>query len=96
MPAVHFFLLCSDHKQEEARAKGEIFRDKLKLQFQCSATENTLIENKLNSPEHLKLCGLPAKLIASLYEHSSVEQRYRDSGGHTYPGEPTLKCSKSQ
>uniref|UniRef100_A0A7N6AI84 Kinetochore associated 1 n=1 Tax=Anabas testudineus TaxID=64144 RepID=A0A7N6AI84_ANATE len=41
--------------------------------------------DQLNSPEHLKLTGLPARLIVALYEHSSVEQRYRDSGGQTYP-----------
>uniref|UniRef100_A0A3Q1IHY5 Uncharacterized protein n=1 Tax=Anabas testudineus TaxID=64144 RepID=A0A3Q1IHY5_ANATE len=63
----------------------ETFLSKLKLQFQRSATENTLIASQLNSPEHLKLTGLPARLIVALYEHSSVEQRYRDSGGQTYP-----------
>uniref|UniRef100_A0A3B4VCT3 Kinetochore associated 1 n=1 Tax=Seriola dumerili TaxID=41447 RepID=A0A3B4VCT3_SERDU len=61
------------------------FLSKLKMQFQRSATENMLIASQLNSPEHLKLTGLPAKLIVALYEHSSVEQRYRDSGGQTYP-----------
>ncbi|XP_026199732.1 kinetochore-associated protein 1 isoform X2 [Anabas testudineus] len=71
--------------EEAARARGETFLSKLKLQFQRSATENTLIASQLNSPEHLKLTGLPARLIVALYEHSSVEQRYRDSGGQTYP-----------
>ncbi|CAJ1068194.1 kinetochore-associated protein 1 [Xyrichtys novacula] len=70
---------------EAARAKGETFLSKLKLQFQRSATENTLISSQLNSPELLKLTGLPARLIVALYEHSSVEQRYRDAGGQTYP-----------
>lgn len=77
-------------EQEEARARGETFLSKLKLQFQRSATENTLIANQLNSPEHLKLTGLPARLLVALYEHSSVEQRYKDSGGQTYPGKHTL------
>uniref|UniRef100_A0A7N8Y9L5 Kinetochore associated 1 n=1 Tax=Mastacembelus armatus TaxID=205130 RepID=A0A7N8Y9L5_9TELE len=63
----------------------ETFLTKLKLQFQRSATENTLIASQLNSPELLKLTGLPARLIVALYEHSSVEERCRDSGGRTYP-----------
>uniref|UniRef100_A0A8C4EAU2 Kinetochore associated 1 n=1 Tax=Dicentrarchus labrax TaxID=13489 RepID=A0A8C4EAU2_DICLA len=71
--------------EEAARARGETFLSKLKLQFQRSATENTLITSQLNSPEHLKLTGLPARLIVALYEHSSVEQHYRDTGGQTYP-----------
>uniref|UniRef100_A0A3Q3MU59 Kinetochore associated 1 n=1 Tax=Mastacembelus armatus TaxID=205130 RepID=A0A3Q3MU59_9TELE len=71
--------------EDEARAKGETFLTKLKLQFQRSATENTLIASQLNSPELLKLTGLPARLIVALYEHSSVEERCRDSGGRTYP-----------
>ncbi|XP_074526957.1 kinetochore-associated protein 1 [Halichoeres trimaculatus] len=70
---------------EAARARGETFLSKLKLQFQRSATENTLISSQLNSPEHLKLTGLPARLIVALYEHSSVEEHYRDTGGQTYP-----------
>ncbi|KAM4577000.1 kinetochore-associated protein 1 isoform 1-T1 [Odontesthes bonariensis] len=71
--------------EETARAQGETFRSKLKLQFQRTATENMLISNQLSSPEHLKLTGLPARLIVALYEHSSVEQRYRESAGQTYP-----------
>uniref|UniRef100_A0A3Q3FET0 Kinetochore associated 1 n=1 Tax=Labrus bergylta TaxID=56723 RepID=A0A3Q3FET0_9LABR len=71
--------------EEAARARGETFLSKLKLQFQRSATENTLITGQLNSPELLKLTGLPARLIVALYEHSSVEQQYRDTGGQTYP-----------
>ncbi|KAF7661602.1 hypothetical protein LDENG_00258100 [Lucifuga dentata] len=71
--------------EEAARSRGETFLSKLKLQFQRSVTENTLINSQLNSPEHLKLSGLPARLIVALYEHSSVEQRYKDTGGHIYP-----------
>ncbi|KAK2837222.1 hypothetical protein Q5P01_014434 [Channa striata] len=71
--------------EEAARARGEAFLSKLKLMFQHSATENILMANQLSSPEHLKLTGLPARLIVALYEHSSVEQRYRDSGGQKYP-----------
>uniref|UniRef100_A0A3B3YVA8 Uncharacterized protein n=1 Tax=Poecilia mexicana TaxID=48701 RepID=A0A3B3YVA8_9TELE len=61
------------------------FLSKLKLQFQRSATENMLISSQLSSPELLKLSGLPARLIMALYEHSSVEQRYRETGGQTFP-----------
>ncbi|XP_015234284.1 PREDICTED: kinetochore-associated protein 1 [Cyprinodon variegatus] len=71
--------------EEASRARGESFLSKLKLQFQRSATENTLISSKLSSPELMKLTGLPARLIMALYEHSSVEQRYRDAEGHTFP-----------
>ncbi|XP_007572204.1 kinetochore-associated protein 1 [Poecilia formosa] len=71
--------------EEAARARGETFLSKLKLQFQRSATENMLISSQLSSPELLKLSGLPARLIMALYEHSSVEQRYRETGGQTFP-----------
>lgn len=86
-----FYFLYSDPDQEAARARGETFLSKLKLQFQRSATENTLLANQLNSQVHLKLTGLPAKLIVALYEHSSVEQRFRESGGQMYPGEHHLQ-----
>uniref|UniRef100_A0A8C7PUM4 Kinetochore associated 1 n=1 Tax=Oncorhynchus mykiss TaxID=8022 RepID=A0A8C7PUM4_ONCMY len=65
--------------------KLETFLSKLKLQFQRSATENVLMSSQLNSPEHLKLTGQPARLIVILYEHSSVEQRFRGSAGQTHP-----------
>ncbi|XP_056888450.1 kinetochore-associated protein 1 [Takifugu flavidus] len=71
--------------EEAARARGETFLSKLKLQFQRSATENALISSQLNSPELLKLTGLPARLIVALYEHSRLEQYYRDSGGQICP-----------
>ncbi|XP_070712166.1 kinetochore-associated protein 1-like [Pempheris klunzingeri] len=71
--------------EEAARARGETFLSKLKLQFQRSTTENTLMTSQLNSPENLKLTGLPARLIVALYEHSSVEKHFRDTGGQTYP-----------
>lgn len=74
-------------QQDTARARGETFLSKLKLQFQRSATENALISSQLNSPELLKLTGLPARLVVALYEHSSVEQHFRGTGGQTYPGE---------
>uniref|UniRef100_A0A3B4G7C7 Kinetochore associated 1 n=1 Tax=Pundamilia nyererei TaxID=303518 RepID=A0A3B4G7C7_9CICH len=77
--------LKDPHLDEVARARGDTFLSKLKLQFQRSATENTLISSQLNSPELMKLSGLPGRLIMALYEHSSVEQRYKESGGQTYP-----------
>uniref|UniRef100_A0A8C7PUA8 Kinetochore associated 1 n=1 Tax=Oncorhynchus mykiss TaxID=8022 RepID=A0A8C7PUA8_ONCMY len=75
--------------EEAARTRVETFLSKLKLQFQRSATENVLMSSQLNSPEHLKLTGQPARLIVILYEHSSVEQRFRGSAGQTHPGEPS-------
>ncbi|CAG5923423.1 unnamed protein product [Menidia menidia] len=72
-------------EQEDARARGETFMSKLKLQFQRTATENMLMTSQLSSPELLKLTGLPARLIVALYEHSSVEQRYRESAGQAFP-----------
>lgn len=92
-----FFFLSfssSDLTQEVARARGDTFLSKLKLQFQRSATENTLISSQLNSPELMKLSGLPGRLIMALYEHNSVEQRYKESGGQTYPGEHTYQRSR--
>ncbi|XP_024909034.1 kinetochore-associated protein 1 isoform X2 [Cynoglossus semilaevis] len=77
--------LNNPNLEESARSRVETFLSKLKPQFQRSATVNMLINNKLNSPENLKLSGMPAPLIMALYEHSSVEQRYRASGGQTYP-----------
>ena len=74
--------------QQSARSRGETFLSKLKLQFQRSATENALLGAQLGGQELLKLTGLPAKLIAALYEHPSVAQRYRDSAGDGYPGNP--------
>uniref|UniRef100_H3DEG7 Kinetochore associated 1 n=1 Tax=Tetraodon nigroviridis TaxID=99883 RepID=H3DEG7_TETNG len=71
--------------EEAARARGETFFSKMKLHYQRCATENTLMSSQLNNPELLKLTGLPARLIVALYEHSSVEERHRDSGAHVYP-----------
>nr|XP_057927381.1 kinetochore-associated protein 1 [Doryrhamphus excisus] len=70
---------------EESRTRGGAFLSKLKLQLQRSATESTLMASQLNSPELLKLTAAPDKLITALYEHSSVDQRFRDSAGPTYP-----------
>ncbi|XP_049618952.1 kinetochore-associated protein 1 isoform X1 [Syngnathus scovelli] len=67
------------------RTRGEAFTSKLHLQLRCSATVSALMATQLNTAEYLKLSGAPDKLITALYEHSSVEQRFRDSGGHAYP-----------
>uniref|UniRef100_A0A8C9RYA8 Kinetochore associated 1 n=1 Tax=Scleropages formosus TaxID=113540 RepID=A0A8C9RYA8_SCLFO len=69
----------------ETRSKGEIFMEKLKVQYQCSATENILASRNLLSPELLKLTGLPVRLLAALWEHSSVEQRMGNPAGYAYP-----------
>ncbi|XP_069038305.1 kinetochore-associated protein 1 isoform X2 [Lepisosteus oculatus] len=77
--------LKTSSPEDPAHAKAEIFLEKLKLQYQRSATENTLISYHLNSPEYLKSTGFPAKLIVSLYEHSSIEQRLKNPAGRNYP-----------
>ncbi|XP_061116053.1 kinetochore-associated protein 1 [Conger conger] len=71
--------------EEESRGKAEIFMEKLKLQYQRSATENTLRSGCLGSPELQKLTGLPARLIVALCEHGSVEQRMRGPLGQAHP-----------
>ncbi|XP_024131370.1 kinetochore-associated protein 1 [Oryzias melastigma] len=71
--------------EEAARARGETFLSKLKLQFQRSATENVLMTSQLSNPENLKLTGLPGRLVVALYEHNSVEQRYKETGVQNYP-----------
>ncbi|XP_064209384.1 kinetochore-associated protein 1 [Anguilla rostrata] len=71
--------------EAESRSKAEIFMEKLKLQYQRSATENTLRSSGLASPELQKLTGLPARLIVALFEHGSVEQRMLGSMGQTHP-----------
>ncbi|KAG7480993.1 hypothetical protein MATL_G00062040 [Megalops atlanticus] len=71
--------------EEEARAKAEVFMEKLKLQYQRSATENALMSSELSSPELQKLTGNPIRLIVALFEHSSVEQRIRSPLGLSHP-----------
>uniref|UniRef100_A0A3P9MGD6 Kinetochore associated 1 n=1 Tax=Oryzias latipes TaxID=8090 RepID=A0A3P9MGD6_ORYLA len=76
---------------EAARARGETFLSKLKLQFQRSATENVLMTSQLSNPENLKLTGLPGRLVVALYEHNSVEQRYKETGVQNYPIHAAVK-----
>uniref|UniRef100_A0A3Q2WT44 Kinetochore associated 1 n=1 Tax=Haplochromis burtoni TaxID=8153 RepID=A0A3Q2WT44_HAPBU len=83
--SLRFCLALGDTWLKDPHLDVNTFLSKLKLQFQRSATENTLISSQLNSPELMKLSGLPGRLIMALYEHSSVEQRYKESGGQTYP-----------
>ncbi|XP_075882024.1 kinetochore-associated protein 1 [Nelusetta ayraudi] len=71
--------------EETSRARAETYLSKLKLQFQRSATENTLMSRQLNSPELMKLTGLPARLIVALYEHSGIEQHFRNAASQTCP-----------
>ncbi|XP_053510250.1 kinetochore-associated protein 1 isoform X3 [Ictalurus furcatus] len=78
-------LLKSDMLQEELRTRGEMFTSKLQLQYQRSATENVLMSFQLDSPELLKLTGLPGRLIVALFEHSSVVERMKSPAGQTYP-----------
>lgn len=64
-----------------------MFTSKLQLQYQRSATENTLMTYQLDCPELLKLTGLPGRLIVALFDHSSVVERMKSPAGQTYPGE---------
>uniref|UniRef100_A0A3B3RBR1 Kinetochore associated 1 n=1 Tax=Paramormyrops kingsleyae TaxID=1676925 RepID=A0A3B3RBR1_9TELE len=58
--------------------EGETFMEKLKLQYQRSATEAVLISAELQSPELLKLTSMPVRLLEALWEHGSVEQRMQN------------------
>lgn len=84
-------LFLSSLTQDKTHAKAEVFLEKLKVQYQRSATENILIAFNLSTPEYLKLTGFPAKLIVSLYEHNSIEQRIQNPTGKDYPGKTSLQ-----
>ncbi|XP_028680069.1 kinetochore-associated protein 1 [Erpetoichthys calabaricus] len=71
--------------EDKTHPKAQLFLEKIKAQYQRSATENVLIAFKLNTPEYLKLTASPAKLIVSLYEHSSIEKRIRNPTDKDYP-----------
>ncbi|XP_061622950.1 kinetochore-associated protein 1 isoform X2 [Phyllopteryx taeniolatus] len=77
--------LANPNLDDATQIRVKAFLCKGQLQLLRSATENALMNTRLNTPEHLKLSGAPERLIMALYEHSSVEQRFRDSGGYTYP-----------
>ncbi|XP_026865073.2 kinetochore-associated protein 1 [Electrophorus electricus] len=78
-------LLKSDTLEGDLQARGETLTSKLQLQYQRSATENTLMSSQLDGPELLKLTGLPGRLIVALFEHSSVVERMRSPAGQVYP-----------
>uniref|UniRef100_A0A4W3HBC2 Kinetochore associated 1 n=1 Tax=Callorhinchus milii TaxID=7868 RepID=A0A4W3HBC2_CALMI len=77
--------LNSTSPKDEAHQKAENSLSKLRVEYERSATENVLRIHTLNSPEHLKLIKLPAKLIRSLYEHSSIEERFKQPTARSYP-----------
>ncbi|XP_061674025.1 kinetochore-associated protein 1 isoform X2 [Syngnathoides biaculeatus] len=77
--------LANPNLDDVTQTRVKAFLCKGQLQLLRSATENALMNNRLNTPEHIKLSSTPEKLIMALYEHSSVEQRFRDSAGYTYP-----------
>ena len=54
-----------------------------------------MMSSQLNSPELLKLTGLPARLIVALYEHISVEERCKNSMSQAYPGKYHLAMANT-
>ncbi|KAI4889407.1 hypothetical protein NFI96_034091 [Prochilodus magdalenae] len=78
-------LLKSGTLEEELQIKGQMLTSKLQLQYQRSATENALMSFQLDSPELLKLTGLPGRLIVALFEHCSVVARMKSPAGQIYP-----------
>ncbi|XP_077457832.1 kinetochore-associated protein 1 isoform X2 [Stigmatopora argus] len=70
---------------ETARSRAEAFLSKVQLQWLRSGTESVLTDAGLANPDLLKLSGVPNVLVAELYEHPSVEGRFRNSGAATYP-----------
>ncbi|XP_076843285.1 kinetochore-associated protein 1 isoform X2 [Brachyhypopomus gauderio] len=78
-------LLKSDTLEGDLQARGEVLTSKLQLQYQRSATENALMAAQLDSPELLRLTGLPGRLMVALFEHSSVVERMKSPAGQLYP-----------
>ncbi|XP_072351643.1 kinetochore-associated protein 1 [Scyliorhinus torazame] len=77
--------LKSTAPTEKAHQKAEDSLSKLRVEYENSATANLLRIHNLNSPEYLKLIKLPAKLICSLYEHHSIEERLKHPTAKDYP-----------
>ncbi|XP_074061606.1 kinetochore-associated protein 1 isoform X2 [Macrotis lagotis] len=71
--------------QDKTYEKAEALLKQLRLQYQRSGTETVLITHGLSAPEHLRLLGKPAQLIASLYEHSSIPRRIQGPAGQDCP-----------
>ncbi|KAM9102419.1 kinetochore-associated protein 1 isoform 3-T5 [Sarcophilus harrisii] len=69
----------------ENHEKAEALLKQLRLQYQRSGTETVLITHRLSTPEHLKLLGKPAQLIAGLYEHSSIPLKVQGLAGQDCP-----------
>ncbi|XP_059844206.1 kinetochore-associated protein 1 [Hypanus sabinus] len=70
---------------DNAHQKAEDSLNKLRIEYENSATANLLRIHNLNSPEYLRFIKLPAKLICSLYEHSSIEDRLKHPTARDYP-----------
>ncbi|XP_051888411.1 kinetochore-associated protein 1 isoform X2 [Pristis pectinata] len=70
---------------DKAHQKAEDSLNKLRIEYENSATANLLRIHNLNCPEYLRLIKLPAKLICSLYEHSSIEDRLKHPTARDYP-----------
>ncbi|KAJ7309807.1 hypothetical protein JRQ81_007877 [Phrynocephalus forsythii] len=69
----------------ESREKAQVHLKKLEVQHQRSATEAVLAAYELDSEDHLKLIGKPAKLVVLLYQHSSISQRVHNPTRRGYP-----------
>uniref|UniRef100_A0ABM5F2B4 Kinetochore-associated protein 1 isoform X2 n=1 Tax=Pogona vitticeps TaxID=103695 RepID=A0ABM5F2B4_9SAUR len=69
----------------ESREKAQVHLKKLQVQHQRSATEAVLTTHRLDSEDHLKLIGKPAKLIVLLYQHSSIAERLHRPTGRDDP-----------
>ncbi|KAJ6656665.1 hypothetical protein lerEdw1_003552 [Lerista edwardsae] len=70
---------------DESHGRAQVLLKKLALQHQRSATEAVLAAHKLNSEEHQKLVGKPARLVVLLYRHSSIAERFQNPTGSGYP-----------
>ncbi|XP_016074523.1 PREDICTED: kinetochore-associated protein 1 isoform X2 [Miniopterus natalensis] len=71
--------------KDETREKAEALLKKLHVQYRRSGTEAVLIAHKLNTAEYLRVIGKPAHLIASLYEHPSIDRRIQSASGRDGP-----------
>ncbi|XP_028824340.1 kinetochore-associated protein 1 isoform X2 [Denticeps clupeoides] len=78
-------LLKTPGLEEEVQARGETIISKMQLQFQRSAIENLLVSTGLDSPDLLKLTGVPGRLVVALFEHRSIEERMKMPAGQIYP-----------
>ncbi|XP_060105154.1 kinetochore-associated protein 1 [Heteronotia binoei] len=71
--------------QEDSREKARTFLQKMQVEYRKRATEAVLMTHKLNSEEHLKLTGKPARLVVVLYQHSTIAERFQNPAGNNYP-----------